>query len=336
MTTIVAVQRFVLVLGVLLVVLASGCGSAGGGAKNAAVVAGQPVLASRVDVLMNAARIAYGKNGQSFPAQGTTAYRSLRDRALGYLVVEAELEQRAARQLGVRVTDAQVAAAVDTIKKQSFNGSDSKLADSIAAQGMTRAEFDQEQRLTLTRDGVAKKIAAGATASTKEVRAYYVSHPRDFRQPKHRRVREIRVQRTELAHKLYAELKKGADFPTLVRKYSLDKTVLKTGGAFTVVDKTGNIDVNKMAFSLGKGEISQPFPTVHGWHILQAIGDTVPVKVLPLAEVAPAIRRALGARNQQAKISRWVDNTTREYCRGHKVTYDKAYKPTTDPCAGIN
>jgi foldase protein PrsA len=336
MTTIVRVRRFVLGLNMLgLLVVLAGCGS-GGGAKNAAVVAGTPVRAARVDVLMNAARIAYDKNGQTFPAQGTSAYRGLRDRALAYLVVEQELEQRAARELGVRVTEAQVAAAVDTIKKQSFGGSDSKLADSIAAQGMTSAEFEQEQRLTLTRDGVAKKVAAGVTATTKEVQAYYASHPQDFRQPKHRQVREIRVDRVELANKLYAELKKGADFPTLVRKYSKDRTILKTGGKFTVVDKTGDVEVNNVAFSLRKGQISQPFPTVHGWHIIQALGDTTPVNVLPLAEVAPAIRRALGARNQQAKIARWVDNTTREYCRGHKVIYDKAYVPITDPCAGIH
>ena len=338
MTTIARVRRSVLglVLLGLLVVLAAGCGSGGGSATDAAVVAGVPVPAARVDVLMNAARIAYGKNGQPFPNQGTGPYRALRDRALAYLVVAQELEQRAARELGVRVTDAQVAAAVAAIKQRDFGGSDSKLADSISSQGMTRAEFDEEQRLALTRDGVAKKIAAGVTASTKDVQAYYDSLPGDFRQPRHRRVREIRVQRVELARKLYSRLRSGADFATLARRYSKDKTILKSGGAFTVVDGTGNITVNRVAFSLPKGKTSKPFPTVHGWHIVQAIGDTVPVKVLPLAEVAPAIRRALGARNQQAKIARWVDNTTREYCRGHKVTYDKAYEPIDDPCVGVH
>ena len=126
MTTIVAVRRSVLILGLLGLLLAlAGCGSGGGsGGKNAAVVAGEPIAASRVDVLMNAARIAYGKNGQTFPDQGTSAFRALRDRALEYLVVAKELEQRSARQLGVRVTDAQVQAAIAAIKKRDFGGSD--------------------------------------------------------------------------------------------------------------------------------------------------------------------------------------------------------------------
>jgi parvulin-like peptidyl-prolyl isomerase len=339
MTTIVPVRQRALILGLLalLTLLAAGCGSGGGsGGKNAAVVAGEPIRAARVDVLMNAAQVAYGKNGQTFPDPGTSAYRALRDRALGYLVVAKELEQRAARQLGVRVTDAQVATAIATIKRRDFDNSDAKLADSIAAQGMTRAEFEQEQRLTLTRDDVAKKIASGATASTKEIQAYYDSHPNEFRQPKHREVREIRVEKVELARKLYAQLQTGADFATLVRKYSLDRTAVKTGGKFTIAERNGNIEVNRVGFSLRKGQISEPFATIHGWHILQALSDTTPAKTLPLAEVAPAIRKALGARNQQQKIARFVDSTTREYCLGHKVTYDKAFTPATDPCAGVH
>ena len=158
----------------LLAAFAAGCGSAG--AKNAAVVGGEPIPVARLDVLMNAAQVAYTKNGQAFPTLGSSAYRALRDRALAYLVVARELEQRAAKQLGVRVTDAQMAAEIERVRKAQYGGSDAKLAASIAAQGMTRAEFEEELRLSLTRDDVTKKIAAGATVGPKDVKAYYDSH----------------------------------------------------------------------------------------------------------------------------------------------------------------
>ena len=332
MTTIVPVRRL-LILG-SLAVLAAACGS--GGAKNAAEVEGTPIPVSRVDVLMNAAQVAYKKNGQSFPAQGSSAYVSLRDRALGYLVVAAELEQRAARQLGVRITDAQVAAEIGRIKKQDFGGSDSKLADSIAVQGMTRSEFDAEQRLSLTRDAVAKKIGAGATVTPKEVRAYYESHRSTFRAPAHRRIREIRVARVELARKLSTQLKNGADFATLARAYTKDAPIRAKGGEFTTIERVGNIEVNKVAFSLRTGQISEPFPTVHGWHIVQAIGPFVPGKQAPLERVAAAIRKALGTRDRSAKVSQWVAQTTREYCRKGTVKYEKGYKPLDDPCSKVN
>jgi parvulin-like peptidyl-prolyl isomerase len=337
MTTIADVRRFPLTLGLLglLVVLAAGCGS-GGGAKNAAVVGGEPIPVSRLDVLMNAAQIAYSKNGQAFPNQGTSAYRELRERALAYLVVETELEQRAARQLGVRVSDAQVAAAVETIKKRDFGGSDTKLADSIAAQGMTRAEFDEEQRLSLTRDAVTKKIAAGATVTQKDVEAYYNSHRSEFRKPAQREVRAIRVERVELANRLYAQLKKGAAWEPLVQKYTLDEPTKATGGKFTVVEKVGSSIVDKTAFSLRTGQIAEPFPTIHGWHILQALEPVTPAEQLPLSRVTTAIRRALGQRDQDTRVSKWVSETKREYCRDKKVTYEKGFAPTDDPCSTVN
>lgn len=317
------------------VLLVAACGS--GGSQNAAVVAGTPVPVSRVDVLMNAAEVAYKKNGQAFPAKGSSPYIALRDRAIAYLVVAEELKQRAARQLGVRITDAQVAAEVERLKKREYGGSDAKLSEAIAAQGMTRPEFDAEQRLSLTRDAVAKKIGAGATVSDKEVRAYYDSHKTTFAAPAHRQIREIRVVRVELARRLYAQLKHGADFATLARKYTKDAAAIRDkGGEFTAIERVGNVEVNRVAFSLKLGAVSQPFPTVHGWHIVKAIGPLVPSKQAPLAQVAPAIRRALGTRDKAAKISRWVQETTKEYCRKGTVSYGKGFKPVDDPCSTVN
>jgi parvulin-like peptidyl-prolyl isomerase len=91
--------------------------------------------------------------------------------------------------------------------------------------------------------------------------------------------------------------------------------------------------VNRVAFSLRTGQISQPFPTVHGWHILEAVGDLVPGKQLSLTSVSAAIRTALGTRDKEAKVNQFVNETTREYCRAGKVTYEKGYEPLEDPCA---
>jgi hypothetical protein len=111
MTTIPPVRRLLL-LGIL-VVLTAACGS--GGSKNVARVGGTPIPLERIDVLMNAAQVAYQKNGQTFPAKDSSPYARLRDRAIAYLVTAEELKQRAARQLGVRITDEQVAAEVERV-----------------------------------------------------------------------------------------------------------------------------------------------------------------------------------------------------------------------------
>jgi parvulin-like peptidyl-prolyl isomerase len=323
------VRRLVL-LG-LFAVLAASCGSGSSG-KIAAHVGGQPIPASRLDVLMNSARVNYQHNGRPFPKAGSDNYLSLRDRALGYLIVAKELEQSAAQELDVHVTDAEIAAAVKHSVDTQFGGSEDKLNASIKAQGLNRNEYEEEERLALTQVAVTKKIAAGATVTTKEVAAYYNSHRAEFRRPRSRSVREIRVDRVELAKSLYKRLKHGADFATLVRKYSKDTSIKNTGGKFTVTQGVGNAYLTKVAFGLRTGQIAPPLVTVHGWHIVQALSPIQPAKVVPLSEVSTLIRTTLGKQAKVARVSKWVIETKRTYCSKGKITYGKGFTPFDDPC----
>jgi parvulin-like peptidyl-prolyl isomerase len=331
MATIEGVRRLVL-LG-LLAVLVAACGGSNG--KIAAHVAGDPIPASRIDVLMDSARVTYRKNGRPFPKVGSDGYLSLRDRALGYLIVAKELEQRAAKELGVHVTDAEIDAATKKAADRQFGGSMDKLNASIKAQGLTRAEYDEEERLALTQVAVTKKIASGATISQKDVEAYYKSHLKDFTRPRNRLVREIRVDKVELANSLYKRLKSGADFATLAKKYSKDPEVKTTGGKFTAAEGVGNAFLVKTALALRTGQIAPPFVTVHGWHIVQALSPVKPAKVFKLSQVAGTIRSTLGQQAKGNKVSNWVVETKRTYCLKNEVTYEKGFKPFDDPCLNV-
>jgi parvulin-like peptidyl-prolyl isomerase len=323
------VRRLVL-LG-LLAVLVAACG--GAKSTTAATVGGETIPASRLDVLMSSARVTYQHNGRAFPAKGSAGYLTLRDRALGYLIVAKELEQRAASNLGIHITDAQVAAAVKHAQDAQFGGSADKLNASIKAQGLTRAEYEEEERLALTQVAVTKKIAAGATVTQKDVKAYYDAHPNLFHRPPSRTVREIRVDKVALARSLYAQLKQGADFATLVKKYSKDTAVKNTGGKFTVYKGAGDAYVTKVALGLRTGQTAAPFATVHGWHIIQALTPVKPTTVFPLAEVSATIRKTLASQKKGTTVSKWVVETKRTYCAKGKVTYGKGFTPFDDPCA---
>lgn len=314
--------------------LTAACGS-GSDSKIAAHVGDDAIPASRVDVLMDSARVTYRKNNTPFPKVGSNGYQALQDRALGYLIVAKELEQRAAEDLGVRVTDAEVAAAVKHEKDTLFGGSEDKLNASIKAQGLTRDEYEAEQRLALTQVAVTKKIASGATVTEKEVKAYYDSHPAQFRRARSRLVREIRVDKVILANSLYKQLRSGADFKKLALKYSKDEGVETTGGKFTVAQGVGDAFLVKTALGLRTGQIAPPFATSHGWHILQALSPVRPEKVFPLSEVSATIRTTLGKQQKTSKVSKWVVETKRTYCTENKVTYEKGFEPFDDPCLQV-
>jgi hypothetical protein len=97
--------------------LLAGCG---GGGDAVAHVGGDTITKTQLDALVDQAR----REGKDFPAEGTSAFRQLRNHLLGTLVYRTELEQ-AARRLGVTVDQ-------DELSKRLAAGSASR--ESIEAQ----------------------------------------------------------------------------------------------------------------------------------------------------------------------------------------------------------
>jgi len=106
------------------------------------------------------------------------------------------------------------------------------------------------------------------------------------------RARHILVSTKEEAEKILKELKKGAKFEDLARKYSKDGSKEFGGdlGYFTFDEMVP--EFSKAAFALKVGEVSRPVKTEYGWHIIK-VEDRKKVGPRPLAEVAPGIEALL-------------------------------------------
>ncbi|MBB3187345.1 peptidylprolyl isomerase [Microbacter margulisiae] len=71
---------------------------------------------------------------------------------------------------------------------------------------------------------------------------------------------------------IYTLLQKGADFATLARRFSQDRGSAVNGGILPWFG-TGFMvkSFEDTAFALNKGEISKPFQTIYGWHIMKML-----------------------------------------------------------------
>ncbi|HWB83364.1 MAG TPA: peptidylprolyl isomerase [Bryobacteraceae bacterium] len=105
------------------------------------------------------------------------------------------------------------------------------------------------------------------------------------------------------AEKLLAELRKGADFATLVRQNSDDETSRNKGGDFATLNPTDNIPdaIRTAVFALKQGEVSEPVRQPGGFYLLRA--DEITYR--PLSQVRDSIFSDL----KQEQFKQWLDQT---------------------------
>ncbi len=122
------------------------------------------------------------------------------------------------------------------------------------------------------------------------------------------RANEIRnlSQTEELADELYTKLKNGADFTATAKEYSEDQgSTLQGGDLGWVTPGTMVPEFEAMMDKTHVGDISKPFRTQFGWHILEVEGRRE-------ADISDKVKRqnakqALTTQKQDVVLGNWLD-----------------------------
>ncbi|MGE4169174.1 MAG: peptidylprolyl isomerase [Candidatus Margulisiibacteriota bacterium] len=162
------------------------------------------------------------------------------------------------------------------------------------------AEYKQqlqlaENQLTLAlmiRNHVEKEAEVSDNAAYQ----YYVQNPQQFAELEQRHASHILVKTEAEALDIQKQLKAGADFATLAKAKSTDPSAANNGGDLGWFGKGQMVpEFEKVAFSLKKGDLSEPVKTQFGYHIIKLIDVQVRPKVDFTPKVAEQIRDALVA-----------------------------------------
>jgi len=102
---------------------------------------------------------------------------------------------------------------------------------------------------------------------------------------------ETRKAKYEQAYEAYSQLKQGADFAQIARTYSEDRLTANKGGDLGWIPQGMiNPEFSNLAFNkLKVNEISKPFQSKFGFHIIKLVAEPVASKI-PLKEVERFIR----------------------------------------------
>ncbi len=320
----------ILFVAAILVVVAAGCGGTSGPrsvpADSIAVVGDNEITKAQLTQLIAEVRASYKLQGRPFPKQGTQDYDSLRDQMVQYLVQLQEFQQKA-DDLDVKVNDSEIDKRVNLIVKQSYGGDKKRFKQALKQQGYTEEAYRQSVHDQLLGQKLSDKLTKDVQISSDDVKKYYEAHPEYTK----RTVRHILVSSKALANKLYSQLKNGASFAALAKKYSKDPGSAAQGGKLQISRGQTVPEFDAKAFALKNGELSKPVHTQYGWHIIQAVS---PVQKTPLNQVQTQIKEQLAQTKKSDKVRKFIDNTKRDFCKG-KIAYQAGYAPRTDPCAAF-
>jgi parvulin-like peptidyl-prolyl isomerase len=336
-----------LILLFLLVLALAACG--GGGktasklaATDVAVVGATHIPQAFFDSLLSVQKLSAKQRGQTFPKQGTTAYRSVSSQVVTALVQTIERQEKAA-DLGITVTDKQVQAALDKVIKTNFGGSQTKYQASLKTEGVT----DAFVRFFYVKTGLLGQklfanVTKNVTVSQKDVTAYYAANlTSKYSTPESRDLRHILVKSKTLANSIYKQLQAGNDqtWCKLAKKYSQDPSSKDKCGKLTVTKGQTVPAFDTVAFSQPTKKVHAPVydsAQYKAYFIIEPLSPIKPAGTTPEKNVAASIKQTLLSAKQNAAADTWATNLTKSFCSGKQVVYQVGFAPSPDPCVAIN
>lgn len=131
---------------------------------------------------------------------------------------------------------------------------------------------------------------------------------------------------------IYSALRQGADFAALAKQCSADKGSAGRGGELGWFAKGQTLkEFEDVAFSLNKGEMSQPFLSPVGYHVV-LLKDRKQLE--PYEELKPQLQRLLEARGLKDRVASIVIDSLVKESAGELTKEDVIEQKTRELCAG--
>jgi parvulin-like peptidyl-prolyl isomerase len=308
--------------------------------KTLAIVNGDPIMTSEFDKTIEPAIDQYKQ--YTPPADQTPAkLKEFKQKLLDQMVDDKILKQEATKRK-IRVSAKELEDGVKEIKKR-FK-TEGEFQDELRKSELTQSQFDKRiQDQLAVMKMIQQEIQGSVARPTDEAVQKLYKQIQDKMAGKdlglgkkdeeeigkladyfkkiaseHVRARHILVavdknasmtQKSEASKKIkkiQAELAKGADFKDEAAKYSDDTVSAKRGGDLGYFTKDDMVaEFSKVAFTAKVGEISEPFQTEFGWHILK-VEEKRAASNIVFEDVSNDLKDYLYKKTQQVRYDEWM------------------------------
>jgi peptidyl-prolyl cis-trans isomerase SurA len=235
-------------------------------------------------------------------------------------MVNEELIVQAAEAAKVEVDASEVQTALDEIKT-SNNLDEAGLAQALAAQGYTIANYKTELRRQLLRLRAQNQLVAPKVQITDEdVRAKYDQMQRRseavsavslshilFKLPEHPDESQLKAAK-EKAAKAVTRVKGGEDFAKVASELFEDEGTKATGGALGWFQRgsMANPEWEPIVFAMEKGDVRGPISGPQGLHVFM-VSEVKKNEVKAYADVKEQLTRDLRRREMEKQTTTWIE-----------------------------
>jgi peptidyl-prolyl cis-trans isomerase SurA len=286
-----------------------------------AVIDGEPYTLSNIKTY------AKTKFSREFPS-GDLKQINADDRQVLEQFITDKLLESEVREAGIVVSDASVDRYVEQVKKNN-RLSDNELIAALSRENHTLATYKASVKAEIEKsDLIDRQVRRKVTISDEDVERYYKLNSKNYRTNDRAHIRHILLTLSEnaraedvqsavtKAQELYKRIAAGEDFAALAREHSQGAGHTQGGDIGWVSRGTLIAGIEEVAFQkLSVGQVSQPFRTSMGIHIVKLEGRDTGTPV-PLSTVAPRIKEELMNKALEERFARWVKTDLR---RKHRV-----------------
>jgi peptidyl-prolyl cis-trans isomerase C len=234
------------------------------------------------------------------------------------IVIDDYLITRQLDEEGIQVSESEVEAELETFKSR-FPNERSIASFMEHAGGEARVRADMRKSLRLKK--LLEKLYQ-IEVSEQEARAHYNKNKERYQEPERVRARHILIKveenaseeslaaAEERAQELADQARAGADFAELAREHSQGPTRTRGGDLGYFPRKRMVEAFEKVAFSMKKGEVSDPVKTQFGYHVIKLVDRKAATEHV-FEDVDDEIYERLEQRNLRRKADEFV-KTLRE------------------------
>ncbi|RKZ08322.1 hypothetical protein DRQ05_01675 [bacterium] len=289
-------------------------------AKSMAVKVNDQVITEQ-EVAQEETRLKQQLAGQVPPEQMAQMDGVIRKQAVDNLISKVLLEQEVNKE-NIEIDEKKVQDRMNEIKGQ-FPSED-VFNERLKALGLTTEDLLKDIRDGYGIEALLDRETGKVTDATdSEVAAFYKENIDQFKQPEKVRASHILVavqqgesdsskaEKRLKAAKILGELKNGANFEELAKRYS-DCPSKSKGGDLGYFERGRMVkEFEDAAFALKPGELSGIVETRFGYHIIK-VTDRKPARTIPLTEAEADVRSYLTGEKKKQAVEDYISKLKSE------------------------